>query len=915
MAKKTKRMLALAMVFILCVGQLTMVAVATEEENTQPIITITPIENGMQTVTVTSQTTEDNGIFEIVDTTLTEKSQTVMETIPAGTAGEDGFAMQGGTQTTEVESTETKTEVEINNGPEYPIFESEKIEGEETTTITSTQTETKKTSERPEITTTDNDFILDESAGTDTGWVSDPGEAGQDTFTDATITQETGNVTLNMTQKDNVVTETIYLNLEKVVQENINLPAAGVSRQANPDGSIVETSVEYIYGGSDGKMVIGYTVTKITSYSETKEDEAYARGETVTETVTDENTTTKDDTVFLLPLKPQGGYKQNVDGSMAVSTVEDIVNENGDTIGYKTITVTTAADGTVTYSSESIYGSEIKTHIETDTTDTTTTETTELTKDRVTTDTQIRFRDAEGYELVWKEDRWVYAAELGKVQEGADHGDVAIVPLTPTSLVLNGKTYVVNRSDSSVTPTGNHTSPDGYDYNYTGVRGEGSNYEVETSNSYDSDAHMFQLKFGNDTFYVYCVDFATTATPNYNYKIENVADATYYDEEASRHIQAIGTYGYWGTIGVDENGNPVKGSLAALKAKLTESRNAAGGKFPLTQKQINALTEGEALTATQAAFWTFGNSGSTTINATQQNDTITGLYQWLITQEAPVTESTDIIDKDEFAQSATVTVKDKATNDDGTAKTTQGHGIYNADVSFTIDVTQSSLTGNLEVSLVQNGKTVKTIQLTTADSNILGKIMAGGKEVGTSVTFRDVELAEGMKFTIKLEGTQELEEGVYIYTSEKINNKPSQTFVGLAMGEHTVDLAVDMKFTVSEPDVQVKDPGELPSETRIQTETERKTDTETVVTKEQEIDVNTTSVEITKREWESYREKEYTYENDVVLYEDEIEIPDEDVPLADAPKTGDISGLWVALSSISAAGMFLVGRKRKEEEE
>ena len=163
MAKKTKRMLALAMVFILCVGQLTMVAVATEEENTQPIITITPIENGMQTVTVTSQTTEDNGIFEIVDTTLTEKSQTVMETIPAGTAGEDGFTMQGGTQTTEVESTETKTEVEINNGPEYPIFESEKIEGEETTTITSTQTETKKTSERPEITTTDNDFILPET--------------------------------------------------------------------------------------------------------------------------------------------------------------------------------------------------------------------------------------------------------------------------------------------------------------------------------------------------------------------------------------------------------------------------------------------------------------------------------------------------------------------------------------------------------------------------------------------------------------------------------------------------------------------------------------------------------------------------------------------------------------------------------
>ena len=45
-----------------------------------------------------------------------------------------------------------------------------------------------------------------------------------------------------------------------------------------------------------------------------------------------------------------------------------------------------------------------------------------------------------------------------------------------------------------------------------------------------------------------------------------------------------------------------------------------------------------------------------------------------------------------------------------------------------------------------------------------------------------------------------------------------------------------------------------------------------------------------------------------------IEIPDEEVPLAAAPKTGDISSLWAALSSFSAAGFFLLGRKRKDEE-
>ena len=54
--------------------------------------------------------------------------------------------------------------------------------------------------------------------------------------------------------------------------------------------------------------------------------------------------------------------------------------------------------------------------------------------------------------------------------------------------------------------------------------------------------------------------------------------------------------------------------------------------------------------------------------------------------------------------------------------------------------------------------------------------------------------------------------------------------------------------------------------------------------------------------------------DDAFEVEFEIEIPDEEVPLAAVPKTGDMSGLWNILSGISAAGMFLLGRKRKNEE-
>ena len=47
---------------------------------------------------------------------------------------------------------------------------------------------------------------------------------------------------------------------------------------------------------------------------------------------------------------------------------------------------------------------------------------------------------------------------------------------------------------------------------------------------------------------------------------------------------------------------------------------------------------------------------------------------------------------------------------------------------------------------------------------------------------------------------------------------------------------------------------------------------------------------------------------------DEVEIPDDEVPLADAPKTGDTSLLWLAISGLSGAGMLGLKRKSKNEE-
>jgi LPXTG-motif cell wall-anchored protein len=43
-------------------------------------------------------------------------------------------------------------------------------------------------------------------------------------------------------------------------------------------------------------------------------------------------------------------------------------------------------------------------------------------------------------------------------------------------------------------------------------------------------------------------------------------------------------------------------------------------------------------------------------------------------------------------------------------------------------------------------------------------------------------------------------------------------------------------------------------------------------------------------------------------------ITDQPVPLAKAPKTGDLSGIWAVISGLSLGGAALLNRKRKEEE-
>lgn len=943
MANNMKKVVALLLAVVLCVGQLPMRVKAEAQE---PVVTVTVIENGTKTVTTTTDPeagetvvvtdtvtskTDPNGTkvdseskvtektneetnFGITDTNVetdTEYSQTTTEKIPAGTgADEEGFTSQGGDKVTQVEGSENKKEYDITLPGDVTMYESEEVKGQETTTVTNTETKTKTEEGSTTIETTDNDYkIVSDEKGE---FEADPdAKPGKDSYSDATITQDPGDVKLNMNQKNNSVTETVYLDVEQAVKDNIQLPEEGLSVKTAEDGTVTETEVIYIYDENDKDLVIGYTVTKTVIVTEIQEDQEYTRGESTDGGSSSKDLGTVNETKeeYVLPERPAESQTKDAQGNVTTVTVEDVLDEDGKVIGYKSTTEVTDMFGEqISIASETIYGTTVTTSVDTQTTEVTTITNTTLTKDKVTTTNYARFYDSEGYELVVLNGKWVYKATLSASRENKGHGTTDITPLTPTSIVLDGKEHVIDRPNSYIQPVDSHTTP-GFDYTYTGVRGEGSEFEEVQTSEGSSLAHMFEMKVGEQTFFVYCVDYNTTATPNYNYTMENVSDATYYDAVASKHIEAIGRYGYWGTSG-DKTG-----SLKTLISNLTKARQAAeakGESFYLTQSQINSLTEGDALTATQAAFWTYGNSGNVTIDAEQGNDVVTGLYQWLINLDPPAQESTDFINAEDFAQNAAITVKDKVANATNTTP-----AVYNTDISFSLAVQPDQKSDDLLVHVIVNGLIVETKRLA-------GKNSEGGTyetiqpDADGNYTIRDMELASGVNLTLNLSGTQHIDEGVYIYTSEKIKDTPSQTFVGLAEGERTVDLSVDMCFSVSEPEVQVKDPGEAPAQYKVDVLTEKKTDTETKTVVTYDVTVTTTITEETKREWDGFQDdglwEPVPYSDDFGGDEDGDDETEEEEVVAEAPKTGDATLLWAAISGLSAGGMILLRKKREDEE-
>lgn len=408
----------------------------------------------------------------------------------------------------------------------------------------------------------------------------------------------------------------------------------------------------------------------------------------------------------------------------------------------------------------------------------------------------------------------------------------------------DGETYYLHRFDA----LGSSLNVEGWHQDGEWVK------ELNSSNKYAvvyATAQQFVLvdQQTGEVVTVYCADISTPTENGFGYHIENLEDADYYTPEQAEQIRSIALNGYWGTTGyetdaegntvLDDAGNPVPklGSLEALKATLL-----ASGEF--TAEELESLTDGAALTATQMAIWSCSNhmQGVQFINThyvgavgdTETNTAGSGalvnvpgvkedeaklmfkLYEFLrglepTSYEEDKTTANTVINEQNFLKDLSLTVLDKAEDHVNNQDTDTTNDAYVTNLSFALVVTPSTENGDdLVVSVVdKNGNVL-------ASGRIAGEAQEGENvltpDAEGNYSFTGITLVEGeQNFNITLEGIQNLAEGVYLYSSEVRTDEDgddvsSQTMVGVASGRRGVNVSMNIEFDVSvEDDIIIKE--------------------------------------------------------------------------------------------------------------
>jgi len=456
---------------------------------------------------------------------------------------------------------------------------------------------------------------------------------------------------------------------------------------------------------------------------------------------------------------------------------------------------------------------------------------------------------------------------------------------------------------------------------YTGKYGDGmdSTPSIFALTKYDEEGNA------QSYYYAYCIDHDTEAQPGSWYKITNLEDSDYYpDEESAAKLRAVVTNGYFGT----EEGT---GSFAQMKEKL-EAYYDENAEVTIDDKDGNPVTfkvadvlgrlnEADALAVTQTAIWSYANGTlglqdgkdgglikaiysvvkpkSNLANCDRDYDyerdaALKAMYEWLLAIE-PIEQGSDdvstVINEKNFVDDMSLTIKDKVEDHEDNKDDKDDNDVYNTELNFTLAFVPDQKTDDLLVYLLDDqGNKIKD-----ADGNDIVKRLAGenseGREADTITadengvyTLTGIQLSENSeyKFDLQLEGTQYLKEGVYVYTAHG-GVSASQTMVGMASGTQDVNVKASMsiKFEVDE------------SKTVVATRKWRET-----------------TEEVTPRETEDNPPPaEYRLGFGV----GQLEVIEEEVPLAAPPQTGDMSILWFAMIVMSGCGLCILNLLEKRK--
>jgi len=274
-------------------------------------------------------------------------------------------------------------------------------------------------------------------------------------------------------------------------------------------------------------------------------------------------------------------------------------------------------------------------------------------------------------------------------------------------------------------------------------------------------------------------------------------------------------------------------------AVITVETDDKGGKATYKIADIiDGLTESEALAATQAAIWCFANGDSNTrdgkdgfiahgpVNVYKPNPNrnayareyvpesdarAMAVFNWLRSLD-PVADTAEdiatVINEKNAVDNMSLTVHDKAEDHACNMDDNADNDVYNADLNFTLAFVPDPEKDDLLVYLLdKDGNPINDM-----DGDPVIRRLAGRNSEGRTAdsiepdengvyTLTDLQLSENadLKFDLRLEGTQYLKEGVYIYTAHGGSDK-SQSIVGIAQGTQTVDISFGMtvKFEVDE---------------------------------------------------------------------------------------------------------------------